>query len=498
MKRLRIVLIKPSKYNPDGTVARFQYGLMPNATLYHLASMVPPVVEGMRTEVHLIDEYVRCELDYLELLQRDPDCEVLVAIVGVQSHQFQRALDLAAFALDRGVRCCVVGGPHPMTCDTSMFHGRGLSFALSEGEVIWQDILRDATRGELAPSYGEGRRWSPRLEPLVIDPPAKEQLDRYWMPMLGIYPVRGCPYTCNFCSVIKIAGRALRSNPIDRTLESLRRAVAAGVTTVMFTSDNFNKYPEAREFCEALAAEKLPLRFFCQCDSKIAEEGDLVELFARAGCFQMFVGVESFDREVLRAAHKYHNRPERYRTIIDLCSEHGIESHFSNIIGFPEQREADVLEHLEVLRELDPSIASFYILCPIPGTEQYDDFLERGWIWEKNLDRFDATCPTWTHPHLEAQDLSRLLLHCYREFYRNSAAKRNSGETSKHYAMLSRYAANRGLHPMAGGVQPVAIDGIADYSKLRKTRFGCELAPLPESLKVSASYALRFVDESPE
>ncbi len=488
MKRLRVVLVKPSKYDADGSVARFKYGLMPNATLYHLASMIPGEIRGVATEVHLVDEYVETDLGYLRLLEADRE-SVLLLLVGVQSHQFHRALDLAAFARSKGVEHCVIGGPHSMTCDTSELQGRGLSFALSEAEVTLKEILEDATRGELKPVYGGSRRWARDLEAHVVMPPTKSQLKRYWMQMFGIYPVRGCPYTCNFCSVIKIAGRAMRSNPIDSTLESLRLASSAGVSRVMFTSDNFNKYPEVREFCEALARERLPLKFLCQCDSQIAEDPDLVNLLGQAGCEQIFVGVESFDRQVLRSAKKFHNRPERYRTIIDLCAAAGIESHFSNIIGFPEQNRDDILEHLAVLRELDPRIASFYILCPIPGTEQYDDFMDRNLIWEQNLDRFDGTCPTWQHPHLEVEELAELLRTCYAEFY---SAPRFRTHV---YGMLNRYAAKLGVHPMAGGVQPVAVDRADEYRALRCETFGIDRSPLPRSLHVSAVEALRFRDE---
>ena len=95
------------------------------------------------------------------------------------------------------------------------------------------------------------------------------------------------------------------------------------------------------------------------------------------------------------------NHPETYGEIVELCRAHGISTHFSNIIGFPPDTEAGVLEHLEMLRELRPDVASFYILSPIPGTEQYDEFLSEGLITERNLDRFDGTCVTWRHPHFE-------------------------------------------------------------------------------------------------
>ena len=193
--------------------------------------------------------------------------------------------------------------------------------------------------------------------------------------MLGLYPARGCPFVCNFCSVIKIAGRRIRSQNIATTMAGLRAAKAAGVRAIMFTSDNFNKYPEAEALLTAMVQDRLGLKIFVQCDTQIARQEHLVALLAKAGCYQMFVGVESFNRQTLLAAQKGQNRPEMYRDIVRLCHDHGISSHFSNIIGFPQDTPQEIDEHLETLREMGPTWASFYILCPIPGTEQYDDFL---------------------------------------------------------------------------------------------------------------------------
>ncbi len=269
----------------------------------------------------------------------------------------------------------------------------------------------------MQPVYGAEQRWQQELEAPVVVPPSRQDLRRYVIPMLGLYPARGCPFTCNFCSVIKIAGRRIRSQSVATTLASLRAAKAAGVRTIMFTSDNFNKYPEAEELLAAMVEERLGLEFFVQCDTQIARQERLVALLAEAGCFQMFVGVESFNRQTLLAARKGQNRPETYRDIVRLCREHGISSHFSNIIGFPQDTERDVDQHLEMLRELGPTFASFYILCPIPGTEQYDDFVAEGLVTENNLDRFDTTCLTWRHPHFSREQLAGLLFRCYRKFF---------------------------------------------------------------------------------
>src|SRR5437879_1637580 len=156
---LRVIIIKPSKYGVSGYVERFRRGFMPNSTVPYIRSMTRASVDGIEVDTLAIAESVQTDLDYLELI-RNPQQPTLLALVGVQSHQFQRSLDLAAFARANGVQHCIIGGPHPMTCDTSMLQNRGVSFALAEAEMIWMQILKDAVHGELQPVYGADRRWA--------------------------------------------------------------------------------------------------------------------------------------------------------------------------------------------------------------------------------------------------------------------------------------------------------------------------------------------------
>ncbi|HVN27202.1 MAG TPA: radical SAM protein [Candidatus Binataceae bacterium] len=500
--RLRVVLINPSKYAADGSVERFRRGFMPNSTLPHLASMTPGELGGATIDLHTIDEYVETDLDYLRLLESDARQPTLVAMVGVQSHQFHRALDLAAYARANGVEHVVIGGPHAMTCDTSDAQGQGVSFALAEAELIWPRILHDAIDGELQSLYGADQRWPDILDPPPLVPPPERNLRRYAVQMLGLYPARGCPYRCSFCSVIKIAGRQIRSQPVETTMATLRAAKAAGILLVMFTTDNFNKYPDAETLLQTMIDERLDLPFFVQCDAQVVRQPAFVELLGRAGCYQMFVGVESFDRATLLAAKKNQNHPERYRELVRLCRANGIGSHFSNIVGFPGDSDATIRDQLRTLRDLRPDVASFYLLTPIPGTEQYDDFLAQGLIHERNLDRFDGTCATWRHPNLSDSQLVDLLFRCYREFYSLPDAltksarwfwdKRRSPNillkiATAAYSFLSRIAAAQRVHPMAGGIHRVRLDGASDYRALRRERYGFDLAALPRSLSSSVA-----------
>ena len=498
------MIIKPSKYSPDGYVERFKKGFMPNGTIPYLRSMTPDRLGSCEIETQTIDEYVHTDLDYLQDLHKS-STPTLLALAGVQSHQFQRSVDLASYALKNGVQHVVIGGPHAMTCDTSMLQGRGVSFALSEAETSWHNILQDAIDGELQPVYGEGQRWQKKIDAPVLIPPSAQYLKRYVMPMLGLYPARGCPFTCNFCSVIKIAGREIRSQDVEVSLASLRAAKAAGVKLIMFTSDNFNKYPDAEKLLTGMIEEKINIPFFVQCDTQIMRQEPLIKLLSKAGCFQIFVGVESFNRKILLAASKGQNHPKMYNEIVRLCREYQIDTHFSNIIGFPEDTEAGVRQHLETLIEMGPDIASFYILTPIPGTEQYDDFLAEGRIYEKNLDRFDGTQPTWTHDHLSPEQRTRLLFRCYEQFYSLSHLTKRLKRTIKNRKhgewmplingiteafvtqSFARVAAFKQTHPMSGGVGRVLADSVQEYRQMRIERFGYDMLPLPLSLAAPQS-----------
>lgn len=490
--RLRIVLIKPSKYRRDGYVERFRWGYMPNGTLPHIRSLTPRRLDGAVLDVHCIDECVESDIEYLRLLD-SRDTPTLLALVGVQSHQMHRALDLGLMAL-RGGGLVVLGGPHALTCSTEEVMRAGISIAAAEAEDVWLDILRDALHGSLQPRYARGSNG--RLAPQPLVPPSLPQLRRYVVPMLGLYPARGCPYRCTFCSVPQIAGTRVTAQPVDVTLESIRRAKAAGVQVVLFTSDNFNKYHDAPELLQRMIEEGLTIPFMAQCDAQIARQEDLIALLGRAGCFQMFIGIESSSQKTLKAIHKFHNDPGNYKRIAALCARHGIASHFSNIIGFPWETQAEITARIrEIDTELRPDWASFFILCPMPGTIQYEEFRRDGVIMERNLDRFDATCLTWRHRELNARQLQGAMYGAYRRFYAvprvtrrltnlPDFASRAQRLGSQLFHLFCGYTRN---HPLSGGVWRIKRDHERDYLPARCATIGDRYLPLPSSTSVALS-----------
>jgi radical SAM superfamily enzyme YgiQ (UPF0313 family) len=181
-----------------------------------------------------------------------------------------------------------------------------------------------------------------------------------------------------------------------------------------------------------------------------------------------------------------------------MCREAGISTHYSNIVGFPSDTRAGIKDHVEQLREIRPDFASFYLLTPIPGTDQYDDFIDAGWINETNLDRFDGQCVTWQHPNLDRRSLEELLFNAYLDFYTGRQILKNMAGSLRSWRpwplcigfglpVVSWISAKRELHPMSGGIGKVRVDKADQYIPLRKQLFGFDYTPLPSSLPLPES-----------
>jgi len=101
IKQFRIVLIKPSKYDDDGYVIRFWKGVLPSNTLNVLHGLTEDISErrlfgDLKIKVETFDETAeKVPIRKIVRWSQRRDTKLLVCLVGVQTNQFPRALDLA-------------------------------------------------------------------------------------------------------------------------------------------------------------------------------------------------------------------------------------------------------------------------------------------------------------------------------------------------------------------------------------------------------------------
>ncbi|KAB2849436.1 MAG: radical SAM protein, partial [Hyphomicrobiaceae bacterium] len=130
-KRFQLVLIKPSHYDDDGYVIRWWRATIPSNSLAALYGIAADCAErqvlGADTEIDIeaIDE-TNTYVDIAALLARFRRHENfgLIALVGVQSNQYPRALDIARRFREAGIPVAV-GGFHVSGC-LSMLDGRAV------------------------------------------------------------------------------------------------------------------------------------------------------------------------------------------------------------------------------------------------------------------------------------------------------------------------------------------------------------------------------------
>jgi radical SAM superfamily enzyme YgiQ (UPF0313 family) len=355
IEKFRIVLIKPSKYDDDGYVIRFWKGVLPSNTLNVLHGLTEAVKDSrvfgdLPIEIVTFDETAE-KLPVRKIIgwSRHPGTKLIVGLVGVQTNQFPRAFDLAREFRAAGI-AVIIGGFHTSGTinmlsdqepDIQALVKESITIVSGEVEENWAEILADALHGRLKPIYSFaqdlqnlvdiGNAPLPRISP--------KTMRHFAQPSFGTADTsRGCPFACSFCTIINVQGRKMRERSPESIAELLRMNYRQhGVSFYFFTDDNFARKKLWRETFEEiikLRQEGIKISFMMQVDLA-RKPKDFVRLSARAGCTQVFIGMESVNPQNLKAEGKGQNHVEEYQTIIKEWHDAGIVVHTGYIIGLP-------------------------------------------------------------------------------------------------------------------------------------------------------------------
>jgi hypothetical protein len=172
LKKFRVVLIKPSKYDDDGYVIRFWKGVLPSNTLNVLHGLTEEVKRSgvfgaLRLEIVTFDETAE-KLPVKKIIgwSRRRSTKLVVGLVGVQTNQFPRAFDLARQFRAAGIDV-IMGGFHTSGTinmlgdqepDIQALVKESITIVSGEVEENWGEILADALHGRLKRSPPEPRR----------------------------------------------------------------------------------------------------------------------------------------------------------------------------------------------------------------------------------------------------------------------------------------------------------------------------------------------------
>ncbi len=344
-RTIRVYFIKPSRYDEEGYVQYFRYGVQPNNTLTVLTALNEAfnkryaLERNVRLDTVIWDEI--CDgivspetITAIKDKAREDGVELLIGLAGVQSNQYPRGRDLALQFVAEGLPT-MMGGFHVSGFPDSVkfLNECGVTTIVGEAENIWGDIVEDFLRGELRKNYSvtQGIRAKTGQDDIIV-PLITESLlpvldDRYLTrffneTMTTLDTSRGCPFTCSYCSVKNVMGRTMRSREPDAVVTWVRDACRNhGIESLFLVDDDFFRSPRWEEILTGLVEVKREypkLSFMMQvdvdasCYANIAEgetetakhrrSKRFTELAAAAGCYHRTLTTDSISGSSKRRA----------------------------------------------------------------------------------------------------------------------------------------------------------------------------------------------------
>jgi len=418
------IMIKPSRYDDAGYPVQWLRSLIPSNSLASVNALARDCQQR-----HILGPDVEIKLTVLdETNRRIPvnkiiknanrdGCTTLIGLVGVQSNQFPRAVDLARMFLTAGLPV-VIGGFHTAGCISMLPElpdeikaAQDMDLSIFAGEAEEQrldEVFVDAYRGELKPIYNYlndlpnmDSQPTPFLEPEVVG----RTLGDITSFDLG----RGCPFQCSFCTIINVQGRKSRFRSPDDLEKVIRENAVAGIDRFFITDDNFARNRDWEALFDRMIwlqeDQGIHIDAIIQVDTLCHKVPNFIEKAARAGVNKVFIGLENINPDNLLAAKKRQNKITEYRAMVQKWRAHGIFTYAGYILGFPNDTKESILRDIEIIkRELPIDILEFFFLTPLPGSEDHKNMLAKGIWMDPDLNKYNLHHRVTHHPVMSDEE----------------------------------------------------------------------------------------------
>ena len=454
-RRFQLVLIKPSHYDDDGYVVQWLRSSIPSNSLAMVYALAAQAAEqqalgpDVQIDITAMDETnVRVPVAKIIRQIQDNAGFGMIGLIGVQSNQFPRALDLARPFRAAGIPV-VIGGFHVSGClamlpdmqaDVQQALDLGCSLFAGEAEDRMARVLQDAAAGRLEPIYN-----------YLDDLPALEDARTPYLPASVIGRTanhhasfdagRGCPFQCSFCTIINVQGRKSRRRSPDDIERLIKEHWAEGVRRFFITDDNFarNKDWEAifDRIIQIRERDRIKIRLIIQVDTLCHQLPNFVEKAARAGVTRVFIGLENINPANLLQAKKRQNRITEYRKMLLAWKKAGVITFAGYILGFPADTPESIRRDIEIIkRELPIDILEFFCLTPLPGSEDHKNLFTRGVAMDPDMNKYDLEHVCTGHARMSREQWERAYRLAWETYY-----------TAEHMETVMRRAAATRISP---------------------------------------------------
>jgi radical SAM superfamily enzyme YgiQ (UPF0313 family) len=418
--RFQLILIKPSHYDNDGYVVQWVRSTMPSNSLAAVFSLARGAAErkllgpDLPIDVQAMDE-TNTRVKPKEIARRiaENGGHGLVGIIGVQSNEFPRAVDIARALRAAGVQV-MIGGFHVSGClamlketpsDIKEAQALGISIYAGEAEDGLDEVILDAAKGALKPLY-DHMKHLPDIGEVAAPPFLPVDFVRRTIGNVTSFDAgRGCPFQCSFCTIINVQGRKSRYRTPDSVEQIIRMNYEQGVNRFFITDDNFARNKDWEAIYDRLIKlreeDGLDIRFCIQVDTLCHRIPNFIDKSKRAGVTRVFIGLENINPANLIAAKKRQNKITEYRKMLLEWKRVGIITYAGYILGFENDTPETIRHDLEIIKkELPLDMLEFFILTPLPGSEDHKVLYEKGVWMDPDMNKYDVEHVVTAHPKM--------------------------------------------------------------------------------------------------
>lgn len=317
----------------------------------------------------------RHRLEYHEIadLRRLPELPTHFDLVAIStfSAQAYEAYEAAQHYTRRGIPV-VMGGLH-VTSTPDEARDYDVIPAIGEGELLWPQIVADAERGQLRPSYrsAPGAQFDLRDAPM----PRFDLLDPAKYNRITVQTSRGCPHKCEFCASSILLTNKYKLKPADKVIAEIHAIKEIWPKPFVELADD-NSFVDRRHYKELLR-RMIPedVRWFTETDISVAEDDELLGLLRDSGCQQILIGLESPRRESLHGVERVSDwkmrRLERYRAAIEKIQSYGVTVNGCFILGLDGDTPEIFEDVLQFVRESGLYEVQVTFMTAFPNTPLY-------------------------------------------------------------------------------------------------------------------------------
>src|ERR1700759_3251054 len=478
-RKFTIVLIKPSHYDDDGYVIQWRRSTIPSNSLASVYGLLAECAEGrvlgpdVDIEFEIYDE-CNTVIDFPAVSKRILADSGMVALVGVQSNQFPRALDIGREFRKQGVTVAV-GGFHVSGCiamlpelppDLKQAQALGMILYAGEGEGRLAEFLKDIDSGQAKPVYNYLDNM-PDMAAAATPVLPREVVTRVAGHYTSFDAGRGCPFQCSFCTIINVQGRKSRYRTPDDVEAIVRANAAQGVTRFFVTDDNFARNSNWEAILDRLIElrerEKFRIKLILQVDTLCHRIPNFIEKAARAGATFVFLGLENINPESLLGTKKRQNKIWEYREMLLAWRRHRGITYAGYILGFPTDTPESIARDIEIIKkELPIDILEFFCLTPLPGSEDHKKLHAAGVDLDPDLNKYDLEHACTDHPRMSRRKWTEVYKDAFARYYTDDHVEKimrravaGQLQTRKLVALLAIFSSCvriEGVHPLQFGV----------------------------------------------